>query len=158
MIVQTLSLIVVLIIVLSDRTDYDNVVEKYPETIEGNQEYTNHSLMVCLQYILSIILFCFCIYLVKQEEKFANKEIPVMTEQKPQIWWWFSAQHLIPLLLTIGLCLTLPIKLVMPSYIVYVLSLSILLQSYLIICSVSSCNLFVTAFCLLLTGGYLLYY
>ena len=158
LIVQFISLIGIILFIRSDRSHYVNVVENYPVSTAGDQEYNNHNFMVILQYALSIVLICICFCLVKKEETKATEETPAITKYIIQIWRCFSAQYLVPVLLTVGLCLTLPLKQVMPSYVVNLLGPSILLQSYLIISSVGSCNLVVTSFCFLSTGSYLLYY
>jgi len=84
-------------------------------TKEGDKDYTSHSVAVILQYIVGIMLFCICSCLVRQEEKRDTQE----SEQKQNCYslQCLSDQYLVPLLLTIGLLLTIPLNQVLPNQI-----------------------------------------
>ena len=81
-ILQIVCLIFFLFFLLSDRSQYDDIVENYPMTQEGDKELTNHVFEVILQYVIGIVVFVVSYCLVKKETKALTEQDLSMTKHK----------------------------------------------------------------------------
>ena len=81
-ILQIVCLIFFLFFLLSDRSQYDDIVENYPMTQEGDKELTNHVFEVILQYVIGIVVFVVGYCLVKKETKALTEQDLSMTKHK----------------------------------------------------------------------------
>lgn len=139
LVMQKTVQILYLFLMMSDggRHEFEDLLKQYPETREGDKEYTGHTFSVILQYLggISLLMVAFC--LVRKNS--------------------MAAPYLVPWLCTISQLSELPMRPVLPEYMPFLLIL-IVFGQILVILFATGCHFLVVGANIVLAGSYIAYY